>query len=38
LQSLARGLGFGDQLVNRLATEKLILGSSHGAGRFRGWL
>ena len=35
LQTLARSLGFRDQLVDRLAAEKLVVGRAHGAGGFR---
>src|SRR5579859_1342708 len=34
LQALAWGLGFGDQLVDRLAAEKLVVGGAHN---FFGW-
>ena len=40
LQPLPRGFGFGDQLVDRLAAQKLVVAGSngrsgHGAGWFR---
>src|SRR5271163_2109950 len=38
LKPLSWGLGFGDQLVDRLAAEKLIVGGANRFGGFRGWL
>ena len=38
LQPLAWGLGFGDQLVDRLAAEELVVGGANRGGGFRGWL